>query len=323
MAGYRGLAGFLMFICTAGAVLRADPGQSASFDSYIARGYGEIAVFAATKVGNPALAAHFKRRAALASAGRELQPESLTSWHLDDGTAREAGAARRQLVDRLDAGARQRQPLQAAIAQVNFDCWVAPFPARAGLRDSSDCRRKFYIAFAKLAPARPKPNIARAVSADSALAFIPRLKPVLPYVPGAQVAAVPMVDPTADTGGPATCAAGSEDSCQSAPRVVPVAEAGPLAGLTDTGRDSGGSGDSSVASPRSVGRTPGNGPPSTNGNSATGGGSPAGSLGGAVGGLGGGLGLGSGNGDGGGDGDGGGHGGHGNHGGGKHGHGGD
>jgi hypothetical protein len=122
------------------------------FDAYTAEGYREVALFAERKADNPALAAHFKKRADLATAGRRVQPERLGAWKLDSWTTREAKIARTQLIAKLDGGARQRQPLLAAVAQVNFDCWLAPFPTRPGLRDSSECRRRFYIAFAQLQP---------------------------------------------------------------------------------------------------------------------------------------------------------------------------
>src|ERR1700757_3586842 len=82
--------------------------SSAGFQSYVARGYREIADYAATKVGDAALAAHFGRRAPLAAAGQVAPPESLGQWPLAAGRAAEAGTARRQLIARLDAGARQR-----------------------------------------------------------------------------------------------------------------------------------------------------------------------------------------------------------------------
>jgi hypothetical protein len=79
-------------------------------------------------------------------------PAELDKQVLDSGALREANFARRQLLHRLDAGARLRQPLLAAIAQVNFDCWVAPVPKAGGSPKGDECRRRFYFAFAGLAP---------------------------------------------------------------------------------------------------------------------------------------------------------------------------
>jgi hypothetical protein len=307
MARYRGIC--LTLMAAAGAALASGPAgaaQSASFDAYIARGYGEIADFAATKVENPVLAAHFKRRAAQAAAGRQLQPEGLASWHLDDWTAHEADAARRQLIDRLNAGARQRQPLLAAIAQVNFDCWVAPFPVRAGLRGSSDCRRKFYIAFAQLAPAPARPNtsiIAQPASATGEIAFVPRLKPVLPPspaapIPGQQIAAAPTGDPMPDASGPATCAAdGADGACQS-PVGAGIGYADPLAGLLDPGHDGGSTTADGPATPsRAAGHSTTNNNPSGSGDGeGDSGGGLGGMLGGALGAVGGAIGGGDGSG---------------------------
>src|SRR6202008_553548 len=95
--------------------------------------------------------------------------------------------------------------------QVNFDCWVAPFPARSDLPGSGDCRRKFYAASAWLA--LPAPAVAAAASPAQPL---PAIKPVptLPargsQPPGPQVATTSSTLPTgADAGSTVVIGAGS------------------------------------------------------------------------------------------------------------------
>ena len=132
----------------------AEP-QRYDFSGYLAEGYRQMADVAERSEGHAAFAAYFEQRRALAVHRRSIRPEALDGRNLDAFTLREATFARRQLVARLDAGARQSQPLLAAIAQVNFDCWVAPLPKQVGVPDGDECRRRFYFAFAGLVPAPP------------------------------------------------------------------------------------------------------------------------------------------------------------------------
>jgi hypothetical protein len=125
------------------------------FEAYLAVGYREISAIA-DRNGERALAQHFLARARSAASAQAVAPEAPGVLGLGAWTAREAGLARAQLVARLEGGARQAQPLLAAIAQVNFDCWVAPLPARIGVPGGDECRRRFYFAFAGLRAVAPQ-----------------------------------------------------------------------------------------------------------------------------------------------------------------------
>jgi uncharacterized membrane protein YgcG len=127
--------------------------SSSDFSAYLVQGYRQMAAAAERSADGGALSSYFQQRWGLVAQGGVLAPEDPTSHALDSWTLHEAAFARRQLVERLDAGARQRQPLLAAIAQVNFDCWVAPAPRRIIQPDRDECRRRFYFAFAGLTPA--------------------------------------------------------------------------------------------------------------------------------------------------------------------------
>jgi hypothetical protein len=145
------------------------------FDGLLVRGYGELAEAVAHDHGSAARIFYFQNRKALAARHRDLAPQTVEGRALDPFTLREAGFARRQLVEKLGAGVRQHQPVLAANAQVNFDCWIAP---RSSLREeaqSSECRRRFYFAFAGLRPATAVETQAIA-QAESAVAF-PRPTP--------------------------------------------------------------------------------------------------------------------------------------------------
>jgi hypothetical protein len=138
----------------AGRTVLAATGQASwpsEFDAYLAEGYRQMAGIAALATNDQRVISYFKKRDALANQGSSVDPQKLEPLDLDSWTLHEATYARKQLIERLDGGARQHQPLLAAIAQVNFDCWVVPLPRRLGVPDGDECRRRFYFAFAGLA----------------------------------------------------------------------------------------------------------------------------------------------------------------------------
>jgi hypothetical protein len=138
-------AAFCLLSATEG---RCDSRQSSDrFQAYLALGYREVSSLA-DRNGEALLAQHFLARSRQAASDQQVEPDAPTEP--TQSSAREAGLARQQLVARLDGGARRDQPLLAAIAQVNFDCWVAPLPTRIGVPDGDECRRRFYFAFAGL-----------------------------------------------------------------------------------------------------------------------------------------------------------------------------
>jgi hypothetical protein len=275
----RSLLAALGPVLLAGAASAAQPGTSDSFNAYVARGYREIATFAATKVDSPAAAAHFQQRAALVAAGGLVEPEAPDQSKLDPRVLSEARAARSQLVARLDHGARLNQPLLAAIAQVNFDCWVVPLPQRAGEPDNSDCRRKFYVAYSRLRAATPV-----AAAAPSVASPPPVLRPTpltatpLPANPvPSSSAEVVVADPPARG-----CGAAVAGDC-AVVQATAVADSTPLTGLFDSGHDVGSirNAGGSVAKPASGGGTTGSAAGRLS--DATGGGSSAGSSSGTTG----------------------------------------
>jgi hypothetical protein len=120
------------------------------FNAYLAEGYRQMALVAARAALGDRIVYYFRQRDALAAEGETVVPQLLDPRKLDSWTLREATFARRELLATLDGGARQRQALLAAIAQVNFDCWIVALPHRLGVPNSDECRRRFYFAFAGL-----------------------------------------------------------------------------------------------------------------------------------------------------------------------------
>jgi len=163
------------------------------FSAYLVQGYQQMSYEAGRSADGATLSSYFKQRSTLVAKGI-LAPEDPEGHALDTWTLRESAFARRQLVERLDAGARQTQPLLAAIAQVNFDCWVAPAPQRIVQPDRDECRRRFYFAFAGLMPADRLASNTASQTAPPAPVVV--LAPVVPQTTPLGVSPVQPVAPT-------------------------------------------------------------------------------------------------------------------------------
>jgi hypothetical protein len=190
-------ASFIALMCA----LFASAGWSGTppahnFNAYLIEGYGEMAEAAAQNAGNKNRTSFFVERKGLAERGEAVAPAGVEGRALDPSTRREAGFARRQLVERLGNGAREKQPLLAAIAQVNFDCWVAA--SQTGSSDRDECRRRFYFAFAGLRAKSPAAVQTEPVSGWSAQRAAANPPPARTTVPGtANAAPAEAIDPSA------------------------------------------------------------------------------------------------------------------------------
>ena len=146
-------AAFWILFGGAGFAAQETTVEGLSFSGYLAQGYRQTAAVAARNA--PGLAAYFTGRGTLSAEDRAPDPAQPEAARLTNWDFKEASFARSKLIASLDGGARARQPLLAAIAQVNFDCWVMPLPEQPGVPGGGECRRRFYFAFAGLMPPSP------------------------------------------------------------------------------------------------------------------------------------------------------------------------
>lgn len=130
------LAASLLFSSLAEAV-------TPDFSAYLSLGYRQLA----NQAGKGALAQFYAKRGVAAAAGHAPEPVTADRPTPDAVGVDELASVRDKLIESLDAGGRQRQPLLAAIAQINFDCWAKPLPTRKGAPRSIDCHSRFLLAF--------------------------------------------------------------------------------------------------------------------------------------------------------------------------------
>ena len=201
---------------------------SLNFDTYLAEGYRQIAG-AAVRVGaHASLLSYYKKRSADAANGGTIVPQVPNADELDPWTLREANFARNELVESLRSGSSRRQPLLAAIAQVNFDCWVMPLPRQTGIPDGDECRRRFYFAFSGLSrpnqPAPPGPTVEIVQTASAATGEAPEL-PKSVSAPPAKIILKPAAADSGASADPHTVVVDScDDDCLNLAFIGPAAE---------------------------------------------------------------------------------------------------
>ncbi len=125
------------------------------FQATLAAEYRNFAVWEAEQYDWPD-SQHFARKGLSAAAGEVPAPELLENWRLPAGELDALARARRQLVELLDGGARERAPELAAKAQFLFDCWVEQQEENWQFDHIAACRDPLHGTFAALAAAMPK-----------------------------------------------------------------------------------------------------------------------------------------------------------------------
>ncbi len=95
-------------------------------------------------------ALHFARKGLAAASGKTVLPEPLVDWNLLPRHIEELGAARSRLMMAFDRGAREIDPLNSAIAQVRFDCWIEQQEENWQAEDITGCKAGFMRALEAL-----------------------------------------------------------------------------------------------------------------------------------------------------------------------------
>ncbi len=85
----------------------------------------------------------FAMRASSAAGGKPGEPEAVAGRKLPGNKVAELSGARARLMAALGAGARDKAPMQAANAQVMFDCWMQEQEENFQPPDIARCRADF------------------------------------------------------------------------------------------------------------------------------------------------------------------------------------
>lgn len=143
---------FLMTACTLGPYDARELGslppapstfQATLKDGYVVLGDRELKEYDWTD------AARFYRRATAAAKGEAFDPELIASRFLSDEAKSELTAARADLIELLNNGARALAGASAARAQTGFDCWMQEIEEGHQPGDIAGCRDGFVAALAE------------------------------------------------------------------------------------------------------------------------------------------------------------------------------
>jgi len=137
--------------------------QGNSYDRALQEGYLELSRSEFNE-GDYWDSDRFAARSMAAARGEAVQPEAISARDLPSDMVGTLTSARQRLTAAQAAGAAQSKPLDAAEAQVAFDCWMQEQEENFQPDDIAACRERFMTAMAALeerpAPAAPPPPAA-------------------------------------------------------------------------------------------------------------------------------------------------------------------
>jgi hypothetical protein len=119
------------------------------FNEQVKEGYLQLAGPVSMPFGSGY--AHFRDKARHAMLGDVVYPDRVASYELPPVPARdEALALRYRLVAALEDGGRERTPVDAAIAQVSFDCWLSELRSMPLSREGQACKETMLAALSEM-----------------------------------------------------------------------------------------------------------------------------------------------------------------------------
>jgi len=133
--------------------------KGSSFDQGLYKGYLSLARSEYDEDDWPD-GAQFKSRAIASADGKAPAPEAISARKLPERTVPELTAARNRLVSALGRGAAQKDPANAALAQVMFDCWMQEQEEDRQPDDIANCRTQYENAMARVDTALGKKEVA-------------------------------------------------------------------------------------------------------------------------------------------------------------------
>ena len=146
-------------LCAGAAILAGCVGQDVnqlndttiegeSFTASLAREYRGLANFEASEMQDWADADYFARKGLMAAQGDAVAPADLGEFNLPSESVADLGAARDRLLAAFANGATQTYPVESAIAQTRFDCWVEQQEENIQPDHIAACQDEFFAALA-------------------------------------------------------------------------------------------------------------------------------------------------------------------------------
>lgn len=86
----------------------------------------------------------FARKGQAAAGGKEVEPEDPKKYDLPESSQNELMHSRNRLLHALNSGGKTRYPVDAAKAQVMYDCWIEQQEENFQFNDIKGCRDGFY-----------------------------------------------------------------------------------------------------------------------------------------------------------------------------------
>jgi outer membrane protein OmpA-like peptidoglycan-associated protein len=133
--------------CTTALPPDKTPALGGAFNEEIKQGYIRLAS-AARGTTDLADWYHFRGKAQAAMLGDAVWPDKVASREVAPAARSEAVVLRERLLRALEGDARKAAPLDAAAAQINFDCWLEELESVSDPEGFSDCKESFVAALA-------------------------------------------------------------------------------------------------------------------------------------------------------------------------------
>lgn len=170
------LVGLLLLAsCSGTALQKAESGsaQQSTFDRALHDGYMKLAKSEYDQADYRDSDRYAERAMTLAD-GQNVQPEMIEARNLPADKVSELSAARQRLTSAMAEGGVDAKPVDAATAQVSFDCWMEQQEENFQAEHIAACRDAFMMSLAKL---EEKPKVAAAPQPAPMPAPMPAPKP--------------------------------------------------------------------------------------------------------------------------------------------------
>jgi OOP family OmpA-OmpF porin len=139
--------------------MRAAQSTGSAFTQALAGEYRGQMDFEADEMYDWRDAHHYSLKGLRATAGKAVEPDAIASRDLPADKVGELTAARAELVQLLDAGAREKAAQEAAVAQGAFDCWMEQQEENFQPDHIAACQKRFHAAMDNLRAAmKPAPK---------------------------------------------------------------------------------------------------------------------------------------------------------------------